>query len=309
MKKYKIEHKILSLAHCAVMSDEKKPASFNAEGIEFTHWNFNYRDGWLENAWIASSYIEASDFIQAINFFRKKLTRIIPRISLISQSYIEFVLEPFLVLETSKDFAFLKYIEDKEACGLMFMEKEEKALKNLLDNKDVPEEFYFYWNDAVNSVGYSAKLLLMFSAIESIVKKHNKKDWDLVNKILGKDLVEELFGTKEEPNSGLRHRLVHGEYFSNVDNGKNYLDIIHKKVIGYFNKEIFFETLISEEVVQPQRHFFGNKEEGNLFIRNKNCTNDINLKELLEDFNQNKNVIHKLANYEYVFDKTLTANY
>jgi len=226
---------------------------------------------------------------------------------LICQSYIEFTLEPFLIHEVSKDLAFFKYIEDVHGGGLMFMEKEQEALKELLNHAGVPEEFFHYWNDAVNAVGYSAKLLLMFSAIESLVKKDGQKDWTLINDVLGEELVSKLFGTKERPNTGLRHRLVHGEYLGNQDNGENYLELIHNKVISYFNNKILSKSLMQENIVHPQRHFFGNKKEGRWFVKRKDGNNSFSLKDLLSDFN--KNGFQTPENYEFVFDKNLSATY
>ncbi|KKQ95678.1 MAG: hypothetical protein UT20_C0024G0007 [Candidatus Levybacteria bacterium GW2011_GWA1_39_11] len=306
---YKIEHKILTLAHCAVMEKKDEPASFDVDGVKFSHWDFNYVDGWKTDisAWIASSEIASNSFIDAINIFTKKLSKLIPRISLICQSYIEFTVEPFLIHEISKDVAFFKYIEDVRGGGLMFMEKEQKALKELLSHTEIPEEFYYYWNDAVNAVGHSAKLLLMFSAIEALVKRNGNKDWTLINKILGKDLVEELFGTKEQSNTGLRHRLVHGEYFGNQDNGKNYLELIHNKVVHYFNTNIFSKSLLQEGVTHPQRHFFGNKREGRWFVKRKDGISSFSLKDLLSDFNENG--FRTPKSYEIVFNKNLSTTY
>ena len=51
------------------------------------------------------------------------------------------------------------------------MTTQQKALLALLGCPQIPEEFFYYWNDAVNSTGYSSKLVLMFSAIEALVKK------------------------------------------------------------------------------------------------------------------------------------------
>jgi hypothetical protein len=304
---YKIEHKILTLADCAVMEKKDEPASFDVDGVKFSHWDFNYRDGWLSDAWIASSEIRSKNFIDAINIFTKKLSRLIPRISLICQSYIEFTIEPFLIHETSRNIAFFKYIEDVHGGGLMFMEKEQEALKALLNHTEISEAFYYYWNDAVNAVGHSAKLLLMFSAIESLVKKDGQKDWALINSVLGEELVNELFGTKEQPNTGLRHRLVHGEYFSNKDNGKNYLELIHNKVVNYFNRKIFSKSLIQENVIHPQRHFFGNKKEGRWFVKRKDGNNSFSLKDLLNDFNENG--FRTPKKYEQVYDDSLVTTY
>src|SRR3989344_2963966 len=268
MKKYRIEHKILTLAHCAVMDKEKKPASCEIEGIEFSHWDFNFRDGWKDSdAWIATTEIEAENFIDAINAFRARLNKLIPRVSLICQSYIEFTREPFIVHDVSRDIAFFEYSQDVKSGGLMFMEKERDALVELLKHDEISEPFYYYWNDAVNASGYSAKLLLMFSAMEAMARKRNKsvfkKPVDLYTKILGKDLAIEIFADED----GLRNRLVHGEYFSGDDSGKNYLDTVHKKVVAYFNKEVFTNPFIEENVVSPQRHPFGAKQGGRCVVK------------------------------------------
>lgn len=285
ISKYKIEHKIRTLAYCAVMENKNKPASFEIDGVEFSHWDFNYRDGWRgSDAWLAVVEISAENYVDAVNGLVGKLFKLIPRISLISQSYIEYISEPFLVHKAGSDVAFLRYTADVRGGGLMFMEREQKALIELLGAKEIPETFYYYWNDAVNATGYSAKLLLMFSAIEALVKKNGQRDWNLINELLGEDLVKDLFGTKGQSNTGLRHRLVHGEYFDGGDHGKNYLELVHKKVIFYFNTKIFSESLISEDVVHPQRHFFGNKKGGNFFLKCKDGSRFFSLKDLLNNF-------------------------
>jgi hypothetical protein len=301
MKTYKIEHKILTLIHCAVMNKEEDPASFIIEDIKFSHWNFNYRDGWQTNAWIATGEIKHENFIEAINIFRKKLSKIIPRISLISQSYIEFTREPFIIHEITKGVAVFEYNEDVKSGGLMFMEKEQKALQKLLDNKEISEEFYYYWNDTVNTSGYSGKLLLMFSAIEALSKETGI---NMREKIFGKELAKELY----EQNIGLRHRLVHGEYFSKKeDRESNYLESIHKKIMAYFNKKIFSEELLNENVVAPQRHPFGNKRGGRYIIKRKDGNNTFDLRDLLNDFNNNG--FRTPEKYEHVFDDLIIKNY
>ena|SRR3989344_4101142 len=309
VKNYKIEYKILTLAHCAVMDNKVKPASFEVEGIEFSHWDFNYTDGWRTDtdAWVASSEIQSRNFIEAINIFTKKLSRMVPRISLICQSYIEFAIEPFLIHEVSKNIVFFKYIEDVRGGGLMFMEKERKALTKLLEIKEVPETFYYYWNDAVNATGHSSKLLMMFSALEAFARNRNKKIFkkpiDLFSEILGPELSLEIFAD----GNGLRNRLVHGEYFKDDDNNKNYLEVIHNKVISYFNNKILPESLIQGNIVHPQRHFFGNKKEGRWFVKRKDGSNSFSLKDLLNDFN--KNGFRTPKDYEIVFDTNLGATY
>lgn len=306
--KYRIQHRILTLAHNAVWNKTapQKQGSFTFEDVTFSHWDFNLRDGWLEDAWLAESTIEAPSSPGAFKIFREKIDRIVPRISLLVQSYIEYGTEPFLIHKEGSDVAFFRYTKDSGAVGLMFTEREQEALGLLLANAAIPKEFFYYWNDAVNAIGYSSKLLLMFSAIEALVKKNGKKDWQLMELILGKQLKEDLFGTPKKSDAGLRHRLVHGEYFNATDAGKDYLDLVHKKVIAYFNDVIFGKKLIAEDVVHPQRHFFGNRQECRTFIKS-NGTASLTLKEVLEDFN--KNDINNLKSYSHVSDNALNTTY
>lgn len=96
------------------------------------------------------------------------------------------------------------------------MEDEQKALKLLLDNSVIPDEFYYYWNDATNSSGYASKLVLMFSAVEALVKiatekGRPQKDWEKLELILGPELKKDLWGTEKEHRNALRHRLIHGD--------------------------------------------------------------------------------------------------
>lgn len=307
LKNYKIEHKILTLAHCAVMDRKEKPASFEAEGVEFSHWDFNYRDGEIGDAWIAVAEINAQNYLDAINEFGRRLSRSISRISLICQSFIEYISEPFLIHKIGDNVVFFRYIIDIHGGGLMFMGKQQKALIKLLSIKEIPETFYYYWNDAVNAIGYSSKLLIMFSAFEAFARVRNKKIFkkpiDLYSEILGSELSLKIFDNKK----GLRNRLVHGEYFKDNDQDENYLEVIHNKVISYFNNKILLESLIPENVVHPQRHFWGNKQECRWFVKRKDSSNLFSLKDLLSDFNENG--FQTPRNYERVFDRDLNTTY
>jgi len=176
LNEYKIEYRILTLVNCAVIEEGNKPASFDIDGVKFSHWDFNYSDGWVTNAWLATITLKTKNNQEALSKFIKKLSRLIPRIALISQAYVEYLSEPYLIHEIGNNIASFRYTKDVGATGLMFMDDERKALVKLLKDKKIPEAFYYYWNDAVNTTGYSAKLLLMFSAIEALAKKNGEKD-------------------------------------------------------------------------------------------------------------------------------------
>lgn len=308
MNTYKIEHKIYTISDCAVMKDKNRPASFSVEEVEFFHWNFNFIDGWKgDDAWLAVFSVDASNYIDAINILWKKFALIIPRVALISQSYIEYIFEPFLIHKTNEPIAFLRFARNIKGGGLMFMENEQEALNKLLNDKITPDSFYYYWNDAVNTNGYSSKLLLMFSALEAFARKRDKKIFpkpkELYIKILGTDLTNEIFSGK----NSLRNRLVHGEYFNQNDHKNNYLKLVHEKVISFFNEEILKKKLIAENVVSPQRHPFENHIAGNFFFKRKDNKAFFNLKDILNNFDGDR--FKSDGEYEIISGKKLNQTY
>lgn len=300
---YKIEAKIQTLAKAALMRNQNNIATFSISKVKFSHWDFNIRDGWLSDAWIAETTIKAPNYISAFKKFRLKLKTIIPKISLISQCYIEYNSHPFLISKKNSNIVFFQYTDETPAVGLMFMEKEEEALKILLKTKNIPNEFYFYWNDAVNTTGYTPKLLLMFCALEALGKTNGKKNFEKICSILGQELYDDIF----TQNNGLRHRLTHGEYFNEPDTKKDYFELIHKKIIQYFNKTIFQKDLLNDTIVQPQRHPFGNKRIGKFFLQSSNLEVPMDLKSILLEFN--KNGIYNIKKYKYFFDKNITKQF
>ncbi len=301
--KYKIQYRIETLAENAVGAIDAHP-SFVIDGIAFTQWDFNHRDGWISDAWLAETEIEASDYKIAHKIFVDKLALVVPRVAFVSQCYTETLGQPFLIVKSNSDIGLFADFFDSGHVGLMFMENQKSALDKLL-RSPIDNAFFYYWNDAVNTIGYAPKLLVMFSAIEALAKKSNgKKDWTLIENILGKDLANEIF----EPKKGLRHRLIHGEYFSQQDfHPKDYVGIIHQQVMSYFNKYILGSNLLSENVINPQRHFFGNKMFSYYFIKPKDNSAHLTLKEVLADFNSSKD--RRPTSFEHVYDKDLTANY
>ncbi len=300
--KYRIQQRIETLAENAVGAASDQP-SFDANGINFTHWEFNHRDGWLADAWLAEATIEADDYIKAFAEFGKLLTPVIPRVAFVSQCYTEARMQPILIVRDGSETGLFSDFFDYKASGLMFMDEEKQALDILLANTDINETFYLYWSDAVNTAGHTAKLMAMFSAIYALAKKQNgDTDWILIEQILGTELKNEVFA----PTTGLRHRLIHGEYFGPQDN-KDYLATIHKQVMTYFNDHILGAKLLSADVVGPQRHFFGNKMHGARFISPKESTTSFDLRTVLADADTSEE--RRLDKFDWVTDDTITKNY
>lgn len=305
---YSIEQRIETLAENAIL-EKGNAASFTALGVEFSHWDFNLRDGWLQNYWLAKETYAAANVESACQHFNEKLKRIVPRVALVSQCYTEWRGQPYLIVRADLSLGYYGFIRNTNPVGLMFMEDEVKALNLLLD-KPIPEAFYYYWNDAVNTIGYSSKLLLMFCAIEALVKVPSEKgpptkDWGRLESILGAELKAELFGTKETPGAGVRHRLVHGDYFNQEDSQKNYLLLVHQCILDYYNDQVFGEPLLGA-VTHPQRHLFGNREQWRGFIR-PISDKPLTLKAVLE--NPDEGDVVNSDFYQVVYDKAVTKQF
>lgn len=265
MNKYRIQLKLHTLAKCAPKENGSWD-SFTFEDTRFEHWYFTFGGGHKGDAWLVSSNVLASNFRKAEEIFAKKLHDIVPKIAFISQCYTEYLGEPFLIHKEGSNAAYFRYVRDRKATPLHFNDKSLEALRRLAIN-DISNEFFYYWNDMVNSTGYSSKLLLMCSALEALEKSNlNKKNKHHFREdILGKALKEKIYA---DNNRGIRHRLVHGEYFSAETDQENYLDQIYRKVIKYFNDNLFEKKLISERVVNPQRNPYGNKEQWSGWLKN-----------------------------------------
>lgn len=304
---YRIEQRIEALADNAIMKDGRMEAAFSVGKVTYSHWDLDASRGWPSDLWLAEASIEADDFRAAFGSFRLELNRVIPRIALIGQAYIDFLQQPFVIVRDGEQVGFLRYLRKTRGVGLMFVEDHRKALDRLLEETSIPEEFYYYWNDVVNAVGYTPKLLLMCAAIECLTRTgHGEKDWQKLERVLGRELKEELWGVQGSSSSGLRHRLSHGEYFSADHAGKNYVELIHKRVMAYFNDHILMEPLLALNVVSPQRHLVGGLEGGYWFIKAK-TSGGLSLKRILQDFE--KNGIDHLEDHDLVFDESLAATY
>lgn len=297
---YKIQHRLHILSQNAFIRDGTL-ASFSELDIHFSHWAFNWADGWSHNYWLAEGTIEALNFIEAGAAFTKKLGRIVPRIALIGQCYSQAAAQPLLIHKIDSDVAYFRYVREIKGVPLMFREDQVEALGTLLKSPEIPEEFYRYWNDVVNTIGYSAKLVLMFAAIEALFKRERKKSkedfYAKMETVFGPELKIIIYGTKKKSNTGLRHRLMHGEYLGDPDTETNYVELIHKRVIEYFNTHIFHREIISQAVVNPQRHLFGNLEGWWHFIKPKG-TARMSLKDIFEDFAKHDSL--RAENYDLV---------
>src|SRR5437667_12866354 len=97
--RYRIEQRIETLADNSVMKEGRMEASFSVGQVRFSHWDFDFSRGWLSDWWLAEASIEGENYKAAFGTFRQDLNRVVPRISLVSQTYIDFLQQPFLIVK------------------------------------------------------------------------------------------------------------------------------------------------------------------------------------------------------------------
>lgn len=289
MNNYFVQYRLHTLAR--VWGDLKnRPASFEFEGVKFSHWDFDEVYRQKTYYWLLEEKIDAIDLKDVILKFNTKITTLIPQIAFLSQCYSEYLNEPYLVKKEGSDVAFFRYTRSSAGVPLAFDASSLKALELMNNNQGINSEFFFYWNDMLNVTGYSAKLLLLCSALEVLVKssvnsRGIKGKYDFLTEVLGEELKNKIF----EQNLGIRHRLTHGEYFKGETDKENYLNEVYERVISYFNDKIFKEQLI-RHVTNPQRHPEGNKKGGHYFLKKKHNSPEFDLKNLVkgcdEDFDK-----------------------
>jgi hypothetical protein len=307
MNQYIIQQKINTVSEL-ILLENGKHVSMVIDGIEFKQWDFDMANGCRGNAWIAEGKEEAENYHEAVISFRKKLRKTVPKIAFISQCYMDYGQGCFLVNKTNNNhskIAFFYYPHSKGLPGLMFMEEEkDNFLKLNLENN----EFYWYMNDCYNVTGYTAKLLLIFAALESLAGKEIKvdedgKEYETYNKenmkaILGDDLFNEIYGP-----GGLRHKLTHGEYINAYFSGKNYVETLHNLILEYCNKE--FGATLNTGIVNPQRHPYGSGYLIFAFIQPKDDSIEIDIKNVSDDFDSSDAVGNQsTAKFNLVFNGT-----
>lgn len=297
--RYRLEQRIHTLAEIMIDGTEANRFAFKIETILFSQWPASVANPWEHKFWLAISEVEAEDYVSAWRLFRRKLIRIVPRLSVACQCYIEFLGQPILIIREDRDIGFIHWVREDEPVGLSFMEQELEATKLLLQNKTLPEEFFYYWNDAINSMGYASKLLLMMAAVETLVKVPTErgrpqKDFEKMVLILGADLKEALWGKEGNSSHALRHRLAHGDYFAPEDSDQDYLLLLHRRVMTFLNQEILRADLLENGIINPQRHLLGNRTQARAFL--KPLTNAV--LHLPEVMSEAINDIDSLSSYE-----------
>ncbi len=296
MNKYIIEQEIDSLLKNHYFEWQKSITSFEFEWITFSEKNYSYWEWAFWNKWIINCELEWENYKDVLNIYSYKISKIIPKISFIGQAYINYNYWSLLVKKWDIWLFFYRY--NNEPVWLNFWKNKQDILLDLYYNKDIPQEFFSYWYDLINTTSYTWKILLLCCSIESLLPKkhkwktlnkeqseHNKEVNKLRKKIIWNDLDNDLFWRDDK---WLRHRIIHWEYFSPEDFKKNYVVEIHNRIIDYFNKEIInIDEKIPLWIIDPQRNLFINYKGQRCYLKWSKKF-ELNIVNLLDNIKQDR---------------------
>lgn len=292
--KYYIEKEIRTT------SELIKPFEF--KGYKFRHWHYDVNEGWLGDSWIVSKEVIADNYEEAFKLFSENLAPLLSKISFVSQCYLEDVYGSLAIVrldDNPEKYIYLRKTRDRGPSKLCFMKEEINALSDLdsIDNN----EFFLRMHVSNNSSTYRSRLVSLIHAVESLAGDKTKSsscnncntelkcekcgvsieykalDHSKARKILDNNsLYQKIWG-----GSGIRNQLMHGREH-NLD--LDYLGEIYNSILAYVNSEYGVEI---QEVVAPQRHFFGNLSYQSC-VYEVDDLESIDLKELIEGYDSNR---------------------
>lgn len=280
MNDYLIKYKIATVAELI--------KSFELEGYEFTSYT---KEWWECDAWVATKIIKANTAGEARFEFMKGLMPQIEKCSVVSQCAFRFVANSYFIYKQTNNpekIVFIYFVRSVGHTGLHFDEEEITQLPKLAS---VPnQKAFLYIAEASNATTFYTRLIMLIGAVEAFAGEITKDkkiitNQDEIKKILGKDLYKKLY----EYGKGLRHKLLHGNL------GAHHLfdgltDEIYNKIRIYLREN--FDVQISENVVQPQRNFYGNFEAASMFMK-FNDEPILDLKEIEEAIDDKKPNSHE----------------
>lgn len=308
---YRLEQRIHTLAKNFVDMESMSAPALRVDGVTFTSWPHQSTETWTNKYWLATAELDAAGYREAWQSLWDKLSKSVPRICTVSQCYAEHLGQPLLILRKDLNLAFVRWTQQRGATGLIFGGNELKALNALINDPLIPDDFFWYWNDATNSTGYASKLMLMLSAVETLINKPStngrpQKDYIKLEAILGPELKKEFWGEERKDNTdAVRHSLAHGRYFPPGAGRKDYLLVLHQKIITYLNDVILGEKLIKEDIIHPQRHPTDNMDESQFFVRARG-TEPLSLVDVAGDLETN---FENPQHYEYISSTAIPENY
>jgi hypothetical protein len=284
MNTYKVQHKVHTLSQISIhkISDYRVPPEFTIEWFRIIPFEYIPAQQHLsEKAWIVEKEVKWNNAFEALDLFYVEFNKISPKIAFLSQCYFEYLSQSFVILKMNdnpeKKFV-CRDVSSINGIPLHFQDQEIIDFNIIMNTEELKDnQVFIYLQDYYNSTVWRSKAMLLFAALEALAGRVEKTDPDWNNYFtydkarMKRILWNELYNIVFWPN-WLRHKLNHwddisGHFQQMQELWTDYWTEIYLKIIHYFNH--YYWLKISEEVVNPWRHFFGNLQYLLLFMKPK----------------------------------------
>lgn len=281
MNDYLINYKIATVAELI--------QGFRSGGYDFSSYT---KEWWNCDAWIASKVVRANNAGEARYMFIAGLTPEVQKFSVVSQCAFRLVANSYFIYKKTNNpekIIYVYYVRDVGHTGLHFDTQEIKQLPKF---ESIPNKNgLFYVMEASNAGTFYTRLSMLLAAAEGFAGEINGKgqvrtDQNALKAILGDGLYNKLYpyGT------GLRHKLIHG----NIQNHQLFdglADEVYNKLIEYLKGN--FGIQLEENVIHPQRNFYGNFQYASTFEKLKD-ESFLDLKTIDDAFDDNNPQSHAI---------------
>ncbi|MCL4366704.1 hypothetical protein M1563_00850 [Patescibacteria group bacterium] len=246
MNDYLISYKIATVAELI--------QGFNSGGYNFSSYT---NEWWNCDAWVASKIISANNAGEARYKFITELIPEVEKFSVVSQCAFRLAANSYFIFKKThnpENIIYIYYVKGVSHTGLHFDTQEIEQLPKF---QSIPNKNgLFYIMEAANSMTAITRLTMLLGAAEGFAGEIRangrvRTDQNALKAILGNELYDKLYlyGT------GLRHKLIHG----NIQNQQLYnglAEAVYIKITEYLKNN--FDIQLEQNVVNPQRNFYGN---------------------------------------------------
>ncbi len=274
MNDYLINYKIATVAELI--------QGFSSGGYDFSPYTKKW---WNCNAWVASKVIGANSAGEARYKFMKDLIPEVQKFSVVSQCAFRLIANSYFIYRKTNNpdkVIFVYYVRDVGHTGLHFDTQEIEQLPKFDSIPNMNSLYYIM--EAANAGTFYTRLSMLLAAAEGFAGEISgngqvRTDQPALKAILGVELYDKLYpyGT------GLRHKLVHG----NIQNHQLFdglADAVYDKLTQYLKSQ--FDIQLEENVVHPQRNFYGNFQYASTFEKLKDDS-FLDLKTIEDAFDEN----------------------
>lgn len=230
MKKYYIQSRVTTgikifPKYNSLENDMEKrvDCSFEYDDLKFIQWDFSFSMWAHWDAWVVYNEVLASNFADAVNAHLKKLSQVLPRVFFCVPVWHSFGFHESLLISN-----------DEFQTGFYFMRKERKwtwlvitdEILEVLESKNfqnIPEKFFSYYSEFINSNTALGWLSLGMGALEIIRPVSKKEQIEL----FWEDLRRKIYWTKPE---WIRHKIHHWKYPQEWDNSEKDFEEMHRAI-------------------------------------------------------------------------------